>query len=77
MGKEKASAAMFIKACFAGRLVDEAKDSCEIEIWGDGKQTRSFLYIDECLEGVRRLMDSDTFFGPVNIDSDEMVTIGE
>ena len=36
----------------------------EIEIWGDGKQTRSFLYIDECLEGVRRLMDSDTFFSP-------------
>ena len=44
---------------------------------GDGKQTRSFLYIDECLEGVRRLMDSDTFFGPVNIGSDEMVTINQ
>ena len=44
---------------------------------GDGKQTRSFLYIDECLEGVRRLMDSETFFGPVNIGSDEMVTINK
>ncbi len=44
---------------------------------GDGKQTRSFLYIDECLEGVRRLMDSDTFFGPVNIGSDEMITINQ
>ena len=47
----------------------------EIEIWGDGKQTRSFLYIDECLEGVRRLMDSETFSGPVNIGSEEMVSI--
>lgn len=43
---------------------------------GDGKQTRSFLYIDECLEGVRRLTDSD-FMGPVNIGSEEMVTINE
>lgn len=46
----------------------------EIEIWGDGKQTRSFLYIDECLEGMRRFMESD-FAGPVNIGSEEMVTI--
>lgn len=67
-GKEKAPAAM----C---RKVAEAKDGGEIEIWGDGKQTRSFLYIDECLEGVRRLMNSKTFYGPVNIGSDEMVTI--
>ena len=44
---------------------------------GDGKQTRSFLFIDECLNGVRRLMDSETFFGPVNIGSDEMVTINQ
>jgi nucleoside-diphosphate-sugar epimerase len=44
---------------------------------GDGKQTRSFLYIDECLDAVRRLMDSDTFFGPVNIGSEEMVTINQ
>jgi nucleoside-diphosphate-sugar epimerase len=68
-GKEKAPAAM----C---RKVAEAKDGGEIEIWGDGRQTRSFLYIDECLEGVRRLMDSD-FTGPVNIGSEEMVTINQ
>ena len=48
----------------------------ERRCWGDGKQTRSFLYIDECLEGVRRLMDSD-FIGPVNIGSEEMVTINQ
>ena len=47
-----------------------------MEMWGDGKQTRSFLYIDECLEGVRRLMQSD-FTGPVNIGSEEMVTINQ
>ncbi len=68
-GKEKAPAAM----C---RKVAEAPDGTEIEIWGDGEQTRSFLYIDECLEGVRRLMDSD-FIGPVNIGSSEMVTINQ
>ena len=45
-------------------------------MWGDGKQTRSFLYVDECLEGVRRLMESD-FKDPINIGSDEMVTINE
>jgi len=67
-GKEKAPAAM----C---RKVAEAEKGAEIEIWGDGKQTRSFLYIDECLEGIRRLMDSETFNGPVNIGSEEMVTI--
>jgi nucleoside-diphosphate-sugar epimerase len=66
-GREKAPAAI----C---RKVAEASDSGEIEIWGDGKQTRSFLYIDECLEGVRRLMESN-FAGPVNIGSEEMVTI--
>jgi len=69
-GKEKAPAAM----C---RKVAEAKDGGEIEIWGDGKQTRSFLYIDECLDGVRKLMDSTDFFGPVNIGSEEMVTIND
>lgn len=68
-GKEKAPAAI----C---RKVALAKDGGEIEIWGDGKQTRSFLYIEECLEGVRRLMDSD-FIGPVNIGSDEMVSINQ
>jgi len=45
-------------------------------VWGDGEQTRSFLYIDECLEATRRLMDSD-FIGPVNIGSEEMVTINQ
>ncbi len=68
-GKEKAPAAM----C---RKVAETPDGGEIQIWGDGEQTRSFLYIDECLEGVRRLMESD-FTGPVNIGSDEMVTINQ
>lgn len=66
-GKEKAPAAL----C---RKVAKAEDGGAIEIWGDGKQTRSFLYIDECVEGVRRLVQSD-FIGPVNIGSDEMVTI--
>jgi len=68
-GREKAPAAV----C---RKVAEAQDGGEIEIWGDGKQTRSFLYIDECLEGVRRLVESD-FVGPVNIGSEEMVTINQ
>src|SRR5688572_6878850 len=68
-GKEKAPAAL----C---RKVAEANDDGQIEIWGDGEQTRSFLYIDECLEGVRHLMDSD-FVGPVNIGSEEMVTINQ
>lgn len=66
-GREKAPAAI----C---RKVAEAQKSSTIEIWGDGKQTRSFLYIDECLEGVRRLMESK-FSGPVNIGSEEMVSI--
>jgi len=68
-GREKAPAAF----C---RKVAMAKDGGEIEMWGDGKQTRSFLYIDECLEGVRRLMESD-FIGPVNIGSEEMITINQ
>lgn len=68
-GREKAPAAI----C---RKVAEVGDGGEIEIWGDGKQTRSFLYIDECLDGVRRLMESD-FTGPVNIGSEEMVTINQ
>lgn len=66
-GKEKSPAAM----C---RKVAQAKDGGTIEMWGDGKQTRSYLYIDECLEGVRRLMKS-SFAGPVNIGSEEMVSI--
>jgi len=68
-GREKAPAAL----C---RKVAEAQDGGEIEIWGDGKQTRSFLYIDECLEGTLRLIRSD-WTGPVNIGSDEMVTIDQ
>ena len=66
-GREKAPAAM----C---RKVAEAPDSGEIEIWGDGEQTRTFLYVDECLEAVRRFMESD-FYGPVNIGSDELISI--
>ena len=68
-GKEKSVAAL----C---RKVAEQPDGGSIEIWGDGKQTRSFLYIDECIEGVRRLMKS-SFMGPVNIGSEEMVTINQ
>jgi nucleoside-diphosphate-sugar epimerase len=66
-GREKAPAAF----C---RKVAECADGGEIEMWGDGEQTRSFLYIDECLEGVLRLMRSD-WTGPVNIGSEEMVSI--
>jgi GDP-D-mannose 3',5'-epimerase len=68
-GKEKAPAAI----C---RKVANARDGGSIEIWGDGLQTRSFLYIDECLEGTTRLMRSG-FAGPVNIGSEEIVTINE
>jgi GDP-D-mannose 3', 5'-epimerase len=66
-GREKAPAAI----C---RKIAETPDGNEIEIWGDGCQTRSFLFIDECVEGIRRLMESD-FAGPVNVGSDEMVTV--
>lgn len=68
-GREKAPAAI----C---RKIAMAKDGEEIEIWGDGEQTRSFLIVDECIEGTIRLMRSD-FMGPVNIGSDEMVTINQ
>jgi GDP-D-mannose 3', 5'-epimerase len=68
-GKEKAPAAM----C---RKVAETPEGGVIEVWGDGKQTRSFLYIDECLEAVRRLMKSD-FSGPVNVGSEEMIAIND
>ena len=68
-GKEKAPAAL----C---RKVAMTADGGRIEVWGDGKQTRSFLYVDECLEGTIRLLRSD-FVGPVNIGSDEMVTINQ
>jgi len=66
-GREKAPAAMCRKAIMT-------KDGGSFEVWGDGKQTRSFLYIDECIEAVRRLMDSD-FTEPVNIGSEEMISI--
>ena len=68
-GKEKAPAAMLRKAA-------ETPDGGEIEVWGDGQQTRSFLYIDEYVEAVMRLMASD-FKGPVNIGSEEMVSINQ
>lgn len=68
-GKEKAPAAI----C---RKIASAKSGEAIEIWGDGLQTRSFLYVDECLEGTTRLLRSD-FEGPVNIGSEEMVTINQ
>ena len=66
-GREKAPAAI----C---RKVAQAKNGDDIDIWGDGTQTRSFLYVDECIDGLRRLMHSD-FPEPVNIGSNEMVTI--
>jgi len=66
-GREKAPAAL----C---RKIEMAEPGGEIELWGDGTQTRSFLYIDECLEGTTRLMRSD-WAGPVNIGSEEMVSI--
>ncbi len=68
-GKEKAPAAMLRKAA-------ETADGGTIEVWGDGLQTRSFLYVDECVEAVLRLMES-SFLGPVNIGSEEMVTINQ
>jgi nucleoside-diphosphate-sugar epimerase len=68
-GREKAPAAICRKVAMA-RSVDE------IEVWGDGDQTRSFLHIDECVEGTVRLLRSD-FAGPVNIGSEEMVTVNQ
>jgi len=68
-GREKAPAAL----C---RKVADADDGGTIEIWGDGRQTRSFLFIDECLEGTTRLLRSDVT-GPVNIGSDEMISIND
>jgi len=68
-GREKAPAALSRKVAMAPR-------GGAIEIWGDGKQTRSFLYVDECIEAIRRLMESE-FIGPVNIGSEEMLTIDQ
>jgi len=69
-GKEKAPAAMCRKAA-------EVEMDEYIEVWGDGQQTRSFLYIDDCIEGILRFMRQEEFFGPVNIGSEEMVTINQ
>lgn len=69
-GREKAPAAICRKVA---KLND---DETAIEVWGDGKQTRSFLYIDDCIEATRRLVNSD-FIGPINIGSEEMVTINQ
>jgi nucleoside-diphosphate-sugar epimerase len=69
-GKEKAPAAMCRKAI-------ESENNSTFEVWGDGLQTRSFLYIDECIEGILRLMRQDNFIGPVNIGSEQMVSIND
>ena len=69
-GREKAPAAI----C---RKIATANETDEIEIWGDGNQTRSFLYIDECIEATRRLMQHPGYFEPMNIGSEEMVTINQ
>ena len=69
-GKEKAPAAMCRKA-------SELNNGGELEVWGDGLQTRSFLYIDECVEAVMKFMEQNIFLGPVNIGSEEMVTINK
>jgi len=69
-GKEKAPAAM----C---RKVAELQSGDNLEVWGDGLQTRSFLYVDECVEAVIRFMEQNEFLGPVNIGSEEMVTINQ
>ena len=68
-GKEKPPAAMLRKAA-------EAESGGSIEVWGNGQQTRSFMYVDECIEAVQRLMASD-FTGPVNIGSEEMVSLNQ
>ena len=59
------------------RKVAKAKNGSEIEIWGDGNQTRSFLYIDECIQATIMLLRSSKFNGPLNIGSEEMVSINE
>ena len=69
-GKEKSPAAI----C---RKIAKANETDTIEVWGDGEQTRSFLYVDECIEGIEKLMAHPSYAGPVNIGSDEMVTINQ
>ena len=68
-GKEKAPAAL-------SRKIALAKDSDEIEVWGDGEQTRSFMHVDDCVEGIYRLLQSD-YSKPLNLGRDRMVTINE
>jgi nucleoside-diphosphate-sugar epimerase len=68
-GKEKAPAAI----C---RKVAEAEDGASIEVWGDGEQTRSFCYVDDCIEGLFRIMDS-SYVGPLNLGTDELVTVNQ
>ena len=88
-GREKAPAAMCRKVIDESKQIDynwmefkelnpedDIDESGEIEVWGTGHQTRSFLYIDDCIDAVRLLMQSD-FQGPVNIGSEEMVTINQ
>ena len=69
-GREKAPAAICRKIAYANQ-------TDVIEVWGDGEQTRSFLFIDECIEATRRLMEHPNFIGPINIGSEEMVTINQ
>jgi nucleoside-diphosphate-sugar epimerase len=68
-GREKAPAAMCRKIAYA-------KNPDKIEVWGDGKQTRSFMYIDDCVEGIHRIMRSD-YGQPLNLGTDELVTVDE
>lgn len=68
-GKEKAPAAL-------SRKIALSRDGDTIEVWGDGKQTRSFMYIDDCTEGIYRIMHSD-YAGPLNLGSDRLVTVDE
>jgi len=68
-GKEKAPAAI-------SRKVAQAQDNGEIEVWGDGEQTRSFMYIDDCVEGLIRIMASD-YREPLNLGSNELISINE
>ena len=78
-GKEKSPAAMCRKASEINdwdKIPGQSRPEYELEVWGDGQQTRSFLYVDECVEAVLKLMESD-FIGPVNIGSEEMVTINQ
>ncbi len=70
-GREKAPAAMCRKIAIA-----KTTGNPEIEVWGDGEQTRSFCYIDDCVDGLLRLMDSD-FRAPLNLGQDRMVTINQ